>query len=331
MGFAFWELSRLDQEAEQQRDEAITQVLRDVVAARGGPAEGQRPLTAGLDALGARFRAELAVYHGGARVAATDSVLADLGVLAPLQDPAAFRALAFGGEVESAAPEPLLGPGGRVGYRVERAGDADQLVVLAAPRGSDALRLAASQADLGWLLLLATLLGLTGALAAARLVAEALARPVADLRRSALALGRGAPMPEQSGTPPPEFEPVVAAFGRMAEDIRQSRVALEESRRTTAAVLSTVSTGVVGIGPDGAVLVANPRAEELLGEILAVGSRFPGFAARRVAHAGGGGRGVPCPTRHRGQPGRTRGRYASAGGGPGSAQQGHRRGGAGPQ
>ena len=29
-------------------------------------------------------------------------------------------------------------------------------------------------------------------------------------------------MPEHSGTPPPEFEPVVAAFGRMAEDIRLS-------------------------------------------------------------------------------------------------------------
>lgn len=274
VGFAFWELSRLDREAEQQRDEAITQVLRDVVAARGAAAEGQGPATTGLDELGARYRAELALYHGGSRVAATDSVLADLGVLAPLQDPAAFRSLAFGGEVESAAPEPLLGRGGRIGYRVERPGDPGQMVVLAAPRGSDALRLAASQADLGWLLLLATLLGLAGALVAARQVAEALARPVADLRRSALALGRGAPLPEQSGTPPPEFEPVVAAFGRMADDIRQSRVALEESRRTTAAVLSTVSTGVVGIGPDGTVLVANPRAEELLGKPLAVGTDF---------------------------------------------------------
>jgi signal transduction histidine kinase len=272
VGFAAWELARLNNEAEHLRNDAITQVLRDVVAATGDPAAGAGPSLSALDQLGGRFRTELAVYRGGARLAATDSLVAALGILAPLQDAVAFQSLAFGGEVESATDEPLLGRGGRVGYRVERLGEASQLLVLAAPRGAEATRLAASQADLGWLLLLATLLGLAAALAAARLVAEALARPVADLRRAALALGRGAPPPELSGPPPVEFEPVVAAFGRMAEDIRQSRVALEESRRTTAAVLATVSTGVVGIGPDGAVLVANPRAEELLGGPLEVGA-----------------------------------------------------------
>ena len=277
VGFAVWELSRLNSEADHQRDDAVAQVLRDVMAATGDPSTGPSPSVAALDRLdrlGSRFRTELAVYRGGARVVATDSVLAALGILAPLQDPVAFQTLAFGGEVESAADEPLLGRGGRVGYHVERPAEAAELVVLAAPRGSEAPRLAASQADLGWLLLLATVLGLVAALAAAGLVAEALARPVADLRKAALALGRGEPPPERSSPPPAEFEPVVAAFGRMAEDIRQSRVALEESRRTTAAVLATVSTGVVGIGPDGAVLVANLRAEELLGGILEVGADF---------------------------------------------------------
>ena len=274
VGFAFWELSRLNHEADQEQDDAMTQVLRDVAAATGDPGTGPSPSVAALDQLGRRFRAELAVYRGGVRVAATDSVLAALGILAPLQDPVAFRTLAFGGEVESTADQPLLGRGGRVGYRVERPGAAAELVVLAAPRGVGGTRLAASQADLGWLLLLATLLGLAAALAAARIVAEALARPVAELREAALAIGRGAPPPERSAPPPAEFEPVVAAFGRMAEDIRHSRVALEDSRRTTAAVLATVSTGVVGIGPDGAVLVANPRAEAFLGRSLEVGADF---------------------------------------------------------
>ncbi len=273
-GFAVWELSRLNNEADHQRDDAITQVLREVVAATSPPLDASTPSLAALGQLGSRFRAELAVYRGGVRVAATDSVLAALGILARLQDPVAFESLAFGGEVEAAADEALLGRGGRVGYRVVRPGEAPQLVVLAAPRGSEATRVAASEADLGWLLLLATLVGIAAALVAARRVAEALARPVADLRRAALALGRGEPPPERRDTPPVEFEPVVAAFARMAEDIRRSRVALEESRRTTAAVLARVSTGVVGIGPDGAVLVANPRAEELLGRTLEVGAQF---------------------------------------------------------
>ena len=271
IGFAAWEVSRLNAEADHQRDEAITEVLRDVLAATSDPSVASSSAVGALDRLAARFRAELAVYRGGSLVAATDSVLAALAILAPLQDAGAFQAQAFGGEVESAADEPLLGRRGRVGYRVERPGPADQLVVLAAPRGGERSRLAASQADLGWFFLLATVMGLVAALAAARAVAEALARPVADLRRAALALGRGESPPKPSDTPPVEFEPVVAAFERMTADIRQSRAALEESRRTTAAVLATVSTGVVGVGPGGAVLVANPRAEELLGGPLPVG------------------------------------------------------------
>lgn len=275
-GFAIWEVSRLNSEAAQHRDEAITAVLRDVVAATSDSTVAAASALPMLDRLAGRFRAELAVYRGGRRIAATDSMLAALSILAPLQDPAAYQTLAFGGELESAADEPLLGRGGRIGYRVERPGPADELVVLAAPRGAEVTRLAASQADLGWLFLLATVIGLGAALMAARTVAEALARPVADLRRAALALGRGEPQPKPTSTPPVEFEPVVGAFARMTEDIRQSRVALEDSRRTTAAVLATVSTGVVGIGPDGAVLVANPRAEELLGGVLGVGDSFGG-------------------------------------------------------
>ena len=274
IGFSIWELSRLNTEAARQRDEAITQVLRDVAAVSSDPSAAPAASGEALDRLAGRFHADLAVYRGGTRVAATDSVLAALAILAPLQDPAAYQIMAFDGEVESAADEPLLGRGGRVGYRVERPGRGDQLVVLAAPRGAEVTRLAASQADLGWLLLLATVLGLTAAVAAARSVAEALARPVADLRRAALALGRGEPQPKRSAPPPLEFEPVVAAFARMTEDIRQSRTALEESRRTTAAVLATVSTGVVGIGPGGEVMVANPRAEELLGGPLGLGESF---------------------------------------------------------
>ena len=274
VGFAAWELSRLNDEADQQRDDAITEVLRDVVAAAGERRPDSLPSTAALEELGARYHSELARYRGGRQVAVTDSLLAALAVLAPLQDPDAYQSQAFGGEMEAAADEALLGRGGRIGYRVEQVGGPAQMVVLASPHGGEFLGLEASQADIGWLLLLATLVGLAAALGAARLAAATLARPVADLRAAALAIGQGRPIPAPSEPPPAEFEPVVAAFGRMAADIRRSQAALEESRRRTAAVLATVATGVVGIGPDGAVLVANPRAEELLGHELGEGTDF---------------------------------------------------------
>ena len=87
---------------------------------------------------------------------------------------------------------------------------------------------------------------------------------MAELRRSALALGRGQPMPSHARRSPPlEFEPVFGAFERMAADIRSSQNALEEARRRTAAVLGTVATGVVGIDPAGRVLIANRQAVDL--------------------------------------------------------------------
>ena len=81
-------------------------------------------------------------------------------------------------------------------------------------------------------------------------------------------------MPPHSGSPPLEFEPVFGAFERMAADIRSSQHALEEARRRTAAVLATVATGVVGLDPEGRVLIANRQAVELLGDGLQEGASF---------------------------------------------------------
>ena len=83
IGFAAWEVSRLNAEADHQRDEAITEVLRDVLAATSDPSVAASSAVGTLDRLAARFRAELAVYRGGRLVAATDSVLAALAILAP--------------------------------------------------------------------------------------------------------------------------------------------------------------------------------------------------------------------------------------------------------
>jgi nitrogen fixation/metabolism regulation signal transduction histidine kinase len=94
---------------------------------------------------------------------------------------------------------------------------------------------------------------------------------VADLRRSALALGRGQEAGAPAQAPPVEFEEVFGAFGRMAADVRSSQAALEEARRRTAAVLATVATGVIALDLQGRVLIANRRAEDLLGAGLTEG------------------------------------------------------------
>src|SRR5678816_4759347 len=69
-------------------------------------------------------------------------------------------------------------------------------------------------------------------------------------------------------------------FQRMAADIHASQAALEQARRRTAAVLATVTTGVVAIDADGKVMIANPRARalvhSLLGEGTALGDAFGG-------------------------------------------------------
>jgi nitrogen fixation/metabolism regulation signal transduction histidine kinase len=118
---------------------------------------------------------------------------------------------------------------------------------------------------------LATTIGLACALAGAQLAARTLSRPVAELGAAALAVGQGRPLP-RAHAPPTEFEAVFGAFDRMATDVRTSQQALEDARRRTATVLATVATGVIALDPDGRVLLANQRAEEMLGTTLPEGT-----------------------------------------------------------
>ncbi len=141
------------------------------------------------------------------------------------------------------------------------------------------------------MLLLATLAGVAAALAGAGRASRTLSRPVAELRRSALALGKGEPMPAHSQNPPLEFEPVFGAFERMAADIRSSQSALEEARRRTSAVLTTVGTGVVALDPAGRVIIANRQALDLLGTRFEEGDPVSLRLASRVGAAGDGRRG----------------------------------------
>jgi nitrogen fixation/metabolism regulation signal transduction histidine kinase len=147
--------------------------------------------------------------------------------------------------------------------------------VLATPARGDEFALDARREDLGVLLLFATMLGALAALWSSGLAARSLARPVGALREAALAIAAGGRAPALGTAPATEFAPVYRAFGRMADDLATSRAALEAAQRRTEAVLQHVASGVLalrsaspGAAPGGDILIANPRAEAMLGVSL---------------------------------------------------------------
>jgi two-component system nitrogen regulation sensor histidine kinase NtrY len=275
VGFAAWSFSRLTQEVERSRDLLIAQTLRDAALTAGASLTGGgEALEERLQELSRRIDADLGFYEGGQLVGTSTPVLEDLGVIPQLMDPTAFDALALEGELEVTRDGSVRQLSQRVGYRVVQPGFPSELGVLATPQLAEDPSLADRRLDLALVLLLATLVGVGAALAGAGRASRALSRPVAELRRSALALGKGDPMPPHSGSPPLEFEPVFGAFERMAADVRSSQHALEAARNRTAAVLATVATGVVALDPAGRVLIANRRAMDILGASVGEGGPF---------------------------------------------------------
>jgi len=270
-GFAAWNFSRFDAEAARSRDLLISQVLRDAVFTAGGLLRGPGEiLTFGMQELSDRLDADLALYSGGTLLATSAPILHDLGLVEPLVDPRVFVRLGLGDEIAQIRNGTTYMSPVRVGYRVVQSGPPGGIGILATPQVADDWFLAETQRDLAFILLLATLVGIAAAVAAAQVVARALARPVEELRTSALSLGRGETPPPPE-TPPVEFEELFGAFARMSSDIRSSQAALESARRRTAAVLADVATGVLALDARGGVIIANPRAREMLGLPLAEG------------------------------------------------------------
>lgn len=272
LGFSAWSFLRLAEESSRSRDLLVAQSLRDATAAaspslgsgRGVPADS-------LQAVSARIDADLAYYGGGVLTSSSAGVLADLGVIDALLPATEFQELSLRGQPETVGPGPAPVFGERVAYRVVHPGGPPELGVLASPQPADDSRLAAQQLDLGLVVLLAAIGGVILALGSATIVSRSLARPVGDLRRAALAIGRGLRAPPPATEPPLEFEPVFAAFEKSAEEIRDSRAALEAAQQRTDSVLRTVATGVVAVDGGGAILLANLRAVELLGTALPTG------------------------------------------------------------
>lgn len=272
--FTIWGLGRLTDEANRTRDLLITSVLRDAVLTAGGLLQEPSDFLAeGLVDLSNRLEADLVLYSGGRLVAASAPILEDLSLVEPLVDARIFQRLTQGDELELTRQATTYVAPVRVGYRVVQAGPPGGIGILAMPQLTYDWSRSQDQREVTFLLLFATLCGVGAAMLAAQVAAWALSRPVADLRRSAAAVGQGQPLPP-SGTPPVEFEQVFGAFSRMADDIRTSQAALDSARQRTAAVLANVATAVVALDPEGRVLLANGRARQLLGAPLEEGSRF---------------------------------------------------------
>jgi nitrogen fixation/metabolism regulation signal transduction histidine kinase len=183
-------------------------------------------------------------------------------------------------EVSVTKAEPLAGATGMMGYRVLPA--APDNTVIAAPARVDDFALDRRRRDLGVLVLFASALGAAAALWLSAVAARQLARPIAALRGAARAVGRGEselPLPRDAAS---EFVPVFSAFRAMAADLGESRAALEEAQRRTDAVLRTVASGVVAVDDRGRVILANPRAETLLGEVPPAGAPLQAMPAPAV-------------------------------------------------
>jgi two-component system nitrogen regulation sensor histidine kinase NtrY len=272
VAFTAWEAYRLRQDDLVARD----LLVRDALARLDQPL-GARPseptgllTTASLAGLAQDVGGPLFVYRGGVLTQASDPVLADLaplGTLLPVDVPvgaASGRVRLDGAEADVATRSLALGARtARVGYRPTLGPEGMPLVLATAARG-DEFALEARRVDLAVLVLLLAICGALGALWLSGVAARELARPIGALRNAALHLAAGRPMPPLEAMPPAEFVPVFGAFAQMATDLAASRAALEEAQRRTAAVLREVASGVVALRNDGRVLLANPRAAELL-------------------------------------------------------------------
>jgi signal transduction histidine kinase len=271
--FALWSWRQLLNDAQASRRLLVTETMRAVSPDRGQPRW--------LAQESGRLDTKLLLYESGILVDASDSLFADLAPMGTLLRTDVALSLSVADEGSVTKPEALAGATGMLGYRVLPV--SGRRVVLAAPARVDDLLLDRRRRDLGVLVLFATALGAAAALWLSAIAARQLARPIGALRSAARAIARGERDLPLADDAPSEFRPVFNAFRAMAADLNASRVALEEAQRRTDAVLRTVASGVVAVDETGRVILANPRAEQLLGGALAAGQSLTQIPATAAA------------------------------------------------
>lgn len=215
-----------------------------------------------LAATSASVGSPIFLYHGSQLEASSDSLLQSLAPLGRVL-PVSLDETDFGvDDIFTTRRIPVGDAQALVGFRRIAMGQEESVVVT--PARGDEFALDARREDLGVLLLFTAALGALAAAWSSGIAARALSRPVGVLREAALAIAVGREARPLGRAPASEFAPVYRAFGRMAEDLATSRAALEAAQRRTAAVLQNVASGVVAMRADGDILIANPRAEQLL-------------------------------------------------------------------
>ena len=260
-GFAYWSYRRVQVTDRDSRVLLIRETLRTVTSA----SDAER-----LDSLSERFDTPLFEYRGGALHGVSDSLYASLAPIGRfLPRPVAIDLVAES-ELFGTARQRVAGTDMLLGFRtvVRHNGERE---VLGAPARTNEQALDRQRRDIGMLVLFVTSLGALAALWLSGLAARELERPVGALRRAALRIARGERYPGPDAEPAVEFRPVFTAFERMDADLAASRAALEAAQRRTEAVLRDVASGVVATDRDGAVTLANPRAEGILGRRIAPG------------------------------------------------------------
>ncbi len=267
--FAVWSWRQLVDDAQAARRLLVTETMR---AFDGDPRRADV-----LRAEARRLDTKLLVYQSGVLVAASDSTFAELAPMGYLLRPEVALAIDVADEVSATMSEPLGGATGILGYRVLPGSRGS--IVLAAPARVDDVLLERRRRDLSVLVLFATALGAGAALWLSAGAARQLAHPISALRESARAVARGENVLPLDAKAANEFVPVFTAFRAMARDLGESRAALLEAQRRTDAVLRTVASGVIAIDEEGRVILANPRAEAMLGTAAAPGALIDDMAA----------------------------------------------------
>lgn len=289
VAFAAWEAFRLREDDRNARALLVREALRTIDLPSSRDADGLLGLfeSTTLAGLAGDAGGPLFAYRDGVLRGASDPVLEELapfGTLLPLGVPSGVQGevlrLDTNGEVLFTQSVQLATRTALVGFRPTLGPEGAPLVLATAARG-DEFALDARRSDLAILVVLVIVSGVLSALWLSGAAARTLARPIGTLRDAALAIASGRPMPPLDVLPPAEFVPVFGAFARMATDLSTSRAALEEAQRRTSAVLREVASGVVAVRHDGTVLLANPRAESLLGLSLAPGTMLLGPDAER--------------------------------------------------
>ena len=274
-----WSFQRLRIDDAEKRELLVREFLRAV------DRSGERPE---LEQASRRIGVPLLGYSVGRLVDVSDELFGALAPIGLFLPPNVALTLAPGGSLTATSTVTVAGTNVLLSYLSTRGARGERIVV-AAPAVLEEETFDQRREDLVMLLLFGAMSGVLAALWLSGLAARQFARPIGALRDAAVAIAAGERAPRLDEVPPSEFMPVFDAFRRMADDLRASERALDDARRRTDAVLRTVASGVIAVDGETRVVLANPRAESLLGGSVPAGTLLsivsPSLASRAVAFA----------------------------------------------